>query len=343
MAFITGASLIPIKKNTGYFFFNGTNPSLSDNYTFNQSQFAGYSKLDYILVGGGGGGSASGQNFVIFCCGGGGSGNLQSSFSYNATDSTFIYSVPNKGGTTIDLTGVTSINISIGDKGDGAITPNIGPSATGGPGGNTVLTITGGSVPDITASGGAGGLGGDNEAEYIFGGLGGIGYNGGGGGAAGQEGEAYPPNPPDVTGGLVPGGLGDINFGGANGNTATEVLNPNPNPSLTSGAGGGDGAGLGATINWTTSPQSINIGGGGGAGTCVKLVSGNRTGGDGTGAIGLATGLTPPTVIPATSGVPYTGAGGGGGAGATSGIVTFTSKSNGGDGGKGYAILYFHN
>jgi hypothetical protein len=321
------------------FFFNGTNPSLTDNYTFNQTQFAGYSKLDYILVGGGGGGAATGQDFVILCCGGGGSGNLKSSFSFNATNSNFIYDIPNTNEPTISLTGVTSINIAIGDIGEGAISPNSGTGTNGKAGGNTILTITGGSANIVTAPGGEGGLGGDNEPEYIFGGLGGIGYNGGGGGAAGQEGQAYPPNPPDVTGGLLPGGDGDIAFGGTNGNLATQIINT----SMTSGAGGGDGGGLGATINWTTSPQSINIGGGGGAGTCVKLVSGNRTGGDGTGGVGLQTGLTPPTVIPATSGVPYTGAGGGGGAGATSGIVTFTSVSNGGNGGKGYAILYFHN
>jgi len=91
MAFITGAGLITIKNTSeDFFFFNGTNPSLTDNYTFTASQILGYSKLDYILVGGGGGGGGPFTSLLVpYPGGGGGSGDIRASFPYTGTSGTF--------------------------------------------------------------------------------------------------------------------------------------------------------------------------------------------------------------------------------------------------------------
>lgn len=160
------------------------------------------------------------------------------------------------------------------------------------------------SVIQISAAGGSNGFGAGAA------GVGGNGFNGGGG-ACGIS--------------AAGGGTG---IGGANGQAAPS----NDQPGMGGGVGGYQGGGWypGAPGNFNAGGE--NAGGGGGAGTAVILVAGSNTGGRGAGAYQTLTNIT------SQPGVDYTGAGGGGAAMKVgSGYEALSS------GGKGYAILYFHN
>ncbi len=338
MAFITGASLIKIKNNNEFYFFNGTNPVLTDNFTFTASQFGGHQYLDYAIIGGGGGGAMGNEVYTIgYGAGGGGSGFVSTSFNVNNTNNQFIYSLSQTPNTpTINLSGVTSIQIQIGNNGQGAIVNNI-PNVSGGSGGDTILTVNSGGAPIIiTAPGGKGGIGvfDGNHPENPLGGNGGAGFNGGGGGGVSES---------NIS---VYLGIGGAATNGINGNNCIENQT---SLTLVSGSGGGIGGGNSYTNTYDFGTygtnQQLNVGGGGGAGSGVTLISAQNTGGSGTG--GTVYPNSPPSLpsFPnATNGVDYTGAGGGGGA--ISYIInggTFAQYKEGGNGGKGYAILWFHN
>lgn len=335
MAFIYGAGTVHLNdKDRGYYYFNGTNPALSDNYTFQQDQFAGYAYLDYILVGGGGGGAGA---FLYgdetFPAGGGGSGAIIASFNYSGNNNGFVYSITNTGNSTINLSGITSIQIQIGQGGSGGISGDNAYSASGTDGGSTTLTLSGPSSP-ISANGGGGALGSTPGNPF---GNGASGFNGGGaGGTKGISGDYE--------------GTGGIASGGGNGDDFSIVYNvPGNSFVATSGNGGGNGAGNGYSLTLPISNITLSyycdISGAGAAGSSVTLQSGIRTGGDATGGVYTNdTGYTLPIPPTPTAGYDYTG---GGGAGGCISYILETPGSgtsrDGTNGGKGYAILYFHN
>lgn len=340
MAFIYGAGTVHLNdKDRGYYYFNGTNPALSDNYTFQQDEFATYSYLDYILVGGGGGGAGSFVTLLTpFPAGGGGSGIITASFPHTGNNNGFIYSVASTGSGTINLTGITSIQIQIGQGGAGYPSGGTPGLYSGANGLSTILTTFTGAtqIQQMTAGGGSGGVGFNPPAS---GGDGGAGFNGGGGG--GDVG--YSITNINGVGGTTTGG-------GTNGGNFSFVVGP---PLIgTSGSGGGVGGGNGYSI---TLPNPVglnvydsNISGAGAGGSSVTLQSGARTGGDATGGVTSndVTYILPVPPTP-TAGYDYTGGGGAGGCLAfiySGGVpIGTTYTQNGTNGGKGYAILYFHN
>lgn len=355
MAFITGAGLITIKNTSeDFFFFNGTNPSLTDNYTFNASQISGYSKLDYAIVGGGGGGGGP-FTFLIepYPGGGGGSGDIKASFSYTGTNGTFTYSTISTSDSTINISpAISSINITIGTGGPGGVYSNASP-IDGTQGSSTILAIAGTSPQTITVNGGFGGKGGftTTPPNLSNGCGGGIGFNGGGGGGGRLLGL--------MTAAADINGIGGTTTGlGTSG--ASSIYSSVPPYTITAGDGGGPG-GIGNGVSISTSPvygtydqQGITAGGGGGGGTQVTI-SGSSTITGGKGSYGTTAVFpyaqnAPPLAPAAIPGLAYTGAGGGGGAISfyisSSGpppLITSTSEQPGANGGKGYAILWFHN
>jgi hypothetical protein len=276
------------------------------NTTLYYATLRDYSKLDYIIVGGGGGGGGAvyiPDETANYGGGGGGSGYFKSTIGYIANDGLFSYNI-----TTITNPGET-LSIPVNTV---TITINIGD---GGDGGSSSEYGTGGTgVPGdpteiffdaVLKTSILGGSGGLGGSDpNDCGGAGGAGWNGGGGGGGGSC-----------------GGDGGIGTGGANGGGGSGG---------SSGSGGGTGGGAGRSIQ---SSNGSNAGGGGGAGTLVTLISGGRTGGDGGNSKRFGDNED------SSVGIDYSGAGGGGGS-------TNTGSSGGPParkGGRGYAILYFHN
>jgi len=357
MAFITGAGLITIKNTSeDFFFFNGTNTSLSDNYTFAASQISGYSKLDYAIVGGGGGGGGPllDQFAVVYPGGGGGSGDIKASFSYTGTNGTFTYSTISTSDSTINISpAISSINITIGTGGlGGQYNSGLFP-INGTQGSSTILAISSTSPQTITVIGGFGGKGGfiTTPPNLSNGCGGGIGFNGGGGGGGRTLGLASVAADINGIGGTTTGS------GTSGASSIYSVVSPY---TITAGDGGGPG-GIGNGVSISTDPvygtynqQGITAGGGGGGGTQVTI-SGSSTITGGKGSYGTTAVFpyaqnAPPLAPAAVAGVDYTGAGGGGGAisfyVSSSGpplLITSTSEQPGAVGGKGYAILWFHN
>ena len=344
MAFITGAGLITIKNTSeDFFFFNGTNPSLTDNYTFTASQILGYSKLDYILVGGGGGGGGPFTSLLVPYPGGGGcSGVIRASFPYTGTSGTFTYTViTTVDDSTIDISGATSITITIGTGGLGGVYSDASP-IDGTKGSSTILAIAGTSPLTTAVTGGFGGKGGFITTPPNNGCGGGIGFNGGGGGGGTTLGQA------DIN------GIGGTTTGSGTSGTNSTYSSVPPG-TITAGNGGGPG-GIGNGVSISNDPiygtpaeQTITAGGGGGGGTQVTISGiSTITGGKGSyGTIAASPYAQPPLAPAAEVGYAYTGAGGGGGAisfyypGAPPPIDV--SAQPGAVGGKGYAILWFHN
>jgi hypothetical protein len=276
------------------------------NTTLYYASLRDYTKLDYILVGGGGGGGGAvyqSDETANYGGGGGGSGYLSSSFTYVAVAGQFSY----------NITTITNVNGTITiPQATTLITINIG---NGGPGGASVTNSTGGTgttggttqilFDGVLQASATGGLGGLGGTDGgNCGGAGGAGWNGGGGGGGGSC-----------------GGSGGTGTGGASGGAGSGGA---------SGGGGGSGGGLGRGIE---SSNGSNAGGGGGAGTLVTFNNGTRTGGDGGNSKRFGGNED------SSQGVDYTGGGGGG--------SSTNTGSPGGPpariGGKGYAILYFHN
>jgi hypothetical protein len=272
-----------------------------------------YTKLDYVLVGGGGGGgiAAVGSGTPNYGGGGGGSGILKASIPFTLQNY-----VTSSGGrvnfniqnsfvtdTTLSLNGVSKVTVELGL---GGLTGFIGKNGL--PSYIRLFNNSNNIISTVTANGGEGG----EAAQNWRGGVGGNGYNGGGAGAGGSADG-------------ISGGTGQTSIGGSNGNSSRDGGD-------TSGEGGGLGGGGGRSSGVTGS----SCGGGGGAGTSISNTNSVPTGGFGAKRADFSTDQ-------ATPGQDYTGAGGGGGAydGTGDGIIdTFASPSRGG---KGYAILYFHN
>ena len=281
------------------------------------SLLASYTYLDYIIVGGGGGGGGGSTGISTYQGGGGGgSGYLKSTMTHNATNyvnslTTYVYNittVTDVGGTIIIPLNTTKISVTLGGAGGAG-----GGGGNGGGGAATSISID--TVPITTVTGGGGGDGGGG------GGQGGSGFNGGGG-ACGDS--------------SASGGIGNIANGGFAGDNAPSNAQP--------GTGGGDGGGWDPVAPGNFNQTNENAGGGGGAGSRVKLLftppiippTFINTGGNGAGCY---LGPVPADDITSTGGTDYTGAGGGGGGN----NVVASGQEPSAPGGKGYAILYFHN
>ena len=276
---------------------------------YNIASLGKYSKLDYILVGGGGGGGqwSSPPGTANYGGGGGGSGYFKSSFPF------VMGAVPTGGGLnlsySVQFNYVTETTISLApySKVQVLLGTGGGTNTNGNPTYLNLYDSSNNLITQISAAGGnAGGAGGSNSA-----GNGGAGYNGGGGGVGGSW--------------NATGGSGQTSIGGTNGTNASG--------NDTSGGGGGVGGGLGRCC---ANLGGESAGGGGGAGPCVSnLVTSLFIGLLPTGGNGAMTEQTSTT--DGSNGQNYTGAGGGGGA------YQGGTARDGYTGGKGYAILYFHN
>jgi hypothetical protein len=342
MSLLIASTVIGIIYNQ-LIYFNGLNPSFNDITTFTPSDYGKYKYLDYILVGGGGGGGGSFTAYITaYGGGGGGSGDINASFPFTDTNGTFTYNVTaTPGSSTIQLAGTTSVTLQIGAGGNGGTFAEDYP-VSGSIGSSTTLTITGNMPQTIVAFGGSGGGGGfPNPVPYNIGSGGGTGFNGGGGGGTAEA----------STGKIIVQGIAGNSTGNGSAGT-TSQLNSSK---FTSGAGGGNNIAGGANnqVNITFNTdvygeyQELNVGGGGGDGTQVILNIGSPITG-GRGSYGsLSNTAIPPAAPAAVAGIDYTGAGGGGGALSafiqSGGGFSGQSLQNGSNGGKGYAILWFHN
>jgi hypothetical protein len=228
---------------------------------------------------------------------------------------------------------LSSIIVTLGTGGSG-----VGQETDGSPGNPTSIQYSlssGSPVTLATANGGLGGqagqlnIGGNGGAGFCGGGGGGGGSGGGGGGAA-QSNPGYN------------GVNGSSDYGGPGGGFILDLPNP-PYPPNPSGpypyyTTGGSASSCGG--------ESDSAGGGGGGGSGVQYVN--------PPSISILYPTNPPTTEysiggygaqstdssgtwNAANGVAYTGAGGGGGS------YRSGNYPSPGNGGSGYAILWFHN
>lgn len=293
----------PVAAVSGKYYF--FNGSISNSISY--SEIYNYSFVDYILVGGGGGGGGGTDpaGEANYGGGGGGSGLLYSTFAV----SPYQLLANNGFKYIIHQTNDIDNTVVLSNYSFTTIDIIIGAGGAGGGG----WTNGGNGFPTYFELKNSSNhvvytsptaAGGNGGGAGNNNEYGGSGYNGGGGGVGGTN------NGPG-------GSTSQFLYGGSSGGNGTGTSD--------AGDGGGIGAGIGACCANAT---STSAGGGGGAGTGVVFLSGNQTGGNGTlnGEGGQAGG-----------GASYTGAGGGGGS------YKGGNWSNGGNGGSGYAILYFHN
>ena len=208
----------------------------------------GLAELSAVLVGGGGGGSASTTNSNGVSGGGGGGGALS---WINA----------------VDVSGETTLYITVGSGGAGGSAPPNNDDATAG--GDTYIR-TGSHSGTIIARAGGGGKGEYNNPVVVQnGGTNYSGTYGGGGGNGGRGGRGQ--NGHQCGGG---GGAGGYSGNGGSGSDGSES-----NATAGSGGGGGGAGGLNSTQNYLPTE------GGGGVGIFGEGVSGqNGTSQSGTDA-----------------------------------------------------------
>jgi hypothetical protein len=310
------------------------NTSLSQNIFTNDSSspyyrpdLVTYDQLTIQLAGGGGGGGGgvdddSSITAPNYGGGGGGSGYILGYIGGTAPNG-WNYKLTNPPDVISYILPINwLIDVTIGSGGIPGVTDSLssGNYTDGGDGGSTILRVYDNSIPSspvlvktFSVNGGKGGKHGYQlqppfpipPATYLPG-NGGDGYNGGGGGD-------YGGNP-----GFGYGGKGVTVYGGQNGNNGT-------------GSGyndGGSGGGLeGGPGGSADDINTYSVGGGGAGGSGV--ITGIQTGGSGT-----SNGGAPNKGNGISLGLDYTGAGAGGGS-------YHTTATNGGTGGKGYAILKF--
>jgi len=211
-------------------------------------QRPGILSVEYLVVaGGGGGGSRTGS--AGSGAGGGGAGGLLTSWP---------------SGTALSVSSGTSIDITVGEGGIGANTPN--SYVKGGDGGNSIFA-------SITATGGGGGASGPFGGN-TGGSGGGSGYNGtGGSGTIGQGNDGGSASGSSGGGGVPYAGSGGGGAGGAGGNGA---------PSSTGGAGG-----AGLSIDITNA--SVTYAAGGDGSIWTDGGSSNESNNTGNGSDGAAT------------------------------------------------------
>jgi len=319
-----------------YIYINNTNRETNATSGYFASQIGNFNYLDYAIVGGGGGGGSSDRtnSGAHYGGGGGGSGYLIASYYFDAADADYNYNIvptapsvitinggnynsppagsrnsPDSTNTKISLNGYSKVTVTIG--GGGGVNPtqeSQDDGNTGNTGGSTVLTVyyTNGTSVTRTVYGGYGGTGGLDSASIT--GSGGYGWNGGGAASGGSG-----------------GGVKGRGFGG---NDGVDGTGSRP------GRGGGQNNQGGSVTARLTNNTSENAGGGGAGGAGVVIAgTGIYTGG--AGAASFQSGFDNEN---SSVGTAYTGGGGGGGSDNVGGGVRDPSA-----GGKGYAILYFHN
>ncbi len=308
-----------------YHFFETTTPSPTANFVV--SSCPPTATMEYIIVAGGGAGGSGGGS-------GGGAGGMITGTTPAGTITSATYTCT---------------------VGDGGVqnTTNPSPLAVGGNGGDTTLTLPGGT-PLVAAGGGGGGFRGLGAHDGHMGGSGGGGYPNGEAGAQfsptspkfpapapGQGnpgGEANPSPPYGGGGGGGYGGAGQAADSNTTGNGGVGVQIPGPfqpmgpqNPKYQFGDGAtgesyfvcGGGGGGGEDASGTT-------GGGGGA----TGPTGTRHSGGGPGANPSA-----PSPNPYGNGYGYPGTDGTGGGGG--GADRNTSGAKGGEGGSGFIFIRY--
>jgi hypothetical protein len=231
---------------------------------------------DYLVVAGGGGASAADIG------GGGGGGGF-------------------KTGSGLSVTSLTSLAVTVGAGGNGAVTPGTNGS-------NSVFS-------SITSTGG--GYGGQRGGAFQPGGAGGSGGGGGTDGTVGviSAGGAASPSGQGNAGGSGYGGGATTSGGGGGGGAGAAGTNGG------NGVAGAGGNGLANTLTGT----SITYAGGGGGGSNYLSGAAGGTGGGGNGASGATI---------AQNGTANRGGGGGGGGSVTNSYL-------GGNGGSGIVIIRY--
>ena len=231
---------------------------------------------DYLVVAGGGGASAADIG------GGGGGGGF-------------------KTGSGLSVTSLTSLAVTVGAGGNGAVTPGTNGS-------NSVFS-------SITSTGG--GYGGQRGGAFQPGGAGGSGGGGGTDGTVGviSAGGAASPSGQGNAGGSGYGGGATTSGGGGGGGAGAAGTN---------GGNGVAGAGGNGLANTLTGTSITYAGGGGGVSNFLSGAAGG-TGGGGNGASGATI---------AQNGTANRGGGGGGGGSVTNSYL-------GGNGGSGIVIIRY--
>jgi hypothetical protein len=311
MSFYSNSVITYVPEPTYVFYDIDTNPIVFPSTTYNVPfPDRGYIALDIFISGGGGGGGYGSSDHENTGGGGAGSGQQIGYIEvFNGDSVNYILPAGKRDNpVTISLLGATSITLYIGDG---------GARATNGE--DTVLTVNYLSGPPITYRA-VGGRAGANAARD-YNGVGGAGYWGGGGGQSqGSDGAAGGAGPYNAPGGYVSagGGPGQTAFSGGD---------------MSSGGGGGPLGFSGGTNVATVVNNTVGGGGGGGnmfyendPPTIIRYGPVNcgfgSSGGGGT--------------QDADNGHAWSGQGGGGGA-------YRNSTAYPGNGGCGFAVLYFHN